>query len=612
MPFFDGTGSWVWSGNTAEKSWLGDDAAWTTLDEGGARGGGYTFATRKSLSKTLSPEECYRLSIAVNAAVNAIARNISKAKIRLFTKNGEEINGGPLYELLRRPAAGMSQRKWLWEAACWLNIAGELPVWAQENAGQVNALPILCPTQLFIKSPVVPPRSIDEVVQWRYRWADGGESLIRGDHLLFERLFNTDHASVRGLSPLVTGTVEVTAQHNASLYNKTFFDNNAIPSHILKLPDGVPEATRKDIERRYLSEHGVYGNNAHKTFVISGNDAEFMPIEQPFQEAAFVELQKRVDYKVGQLYRVPAIELGIYDKTRFDTAAEERKLFVESTLMPQIDALTEMLQHGLVDRFFGLSQFTVSRPRATRKPVPDGTQGRKTRFERMVEKAMDERPTTGRIVLLIDADTMPVMGDVRLAKMEHAEKLQKTYKLSANQTAEYLGDDLPDEGADEPARTNVFTENNLVDQTDPERNKKFVPGLIPKPAGEGAGAGASGGAKPPSAKSDDLSTPLSHSPHPVTCTPESREKIEKAQKFLRELRRRTIDRMVGDEELWSLSEADSINELGPEMAKEIRLLRYEIRKVVKQHADKESRIAATKELFKSLSAKSHLRKALNL
>jgi phage portal protein BeeE len=95
---------------------------------------------------------------------------------------------------------------------------------------------------LTVDKPANLPNTLADVVQWRYNWADGAISRIRGDRIAFGRLFNPDPHSIRGLSPLVTGTVTATAQHRAQLYSKTFFENNAVPSHILKLPDGVPEA----------------------------------------------------------------------------------------------------------------------------------------------------------------------------------------------------------------------------------------------------------------------------------------------------------------------------------------------------------------------------------
>jgi HK97 family phage portal protein len=601
------------------KSWLGDMASWIPLGEGGARGGGYGFNVRKSTSKSLDPTESVQLSIAVNAAVNAICRNISKAKIRLFTKSGEEIDGGGLWELLRLPAPGLSQRKWLWEVIAWFNIHGEIAVWEREREGKVVSLLPLCPARCEVKVPVKPANTIDDVVQWRYPWADGYESLIRADHLLFDRLFNPVATSIRGLSPLLTGAVVVTGQVRAEQYNKTYFENSGIPSHILKLPDGVPEATRKDIERRWMSEYGVYGNNAHKVGVISGSDTEVIKLDAAFADAAFVDLDKQATLKVAQLYRVPAIEMGIYDKTRFDTASEERKLFAESTLLPQIDALTEALQHQLVDRHFAFTRdFTTTRPREGRKWMEKN-------FERAKERARG-----AAIVVLIDADTMPVMSDVRLAKMEHAEKLQAIYRLSANQTAEYLDEDLPDEGMEDPARAHVWIENKFVNITDPEFNKKIVPGLIPKPtpSGEGApkgkkelGAAASdargsglrllglGGALQDGGSAD---TPRM----PAPLGPEARVRIKAAEKFLRKLRNETV-RLVGEGgELWGLSDTDArASEAGftHELKLQIRQARFAARQAVKNHPnDREAAVAEVKAAFREIFHDTAIRKALGL
>jgi hypothetical protein len=538
------------------KSWdfESDDSLWSPLGEGGARGGGYTFASRKALSKSLGQHDCYRLSIAVNAAVNAIARNLSKARVRLFTRTGEEINGGPCYDLFRLPIAGHGEPE--------VDVGTGVLVQHLRRTGRVDArgaggipdaLIPLCPTDPPDReaghAPQHPRGRGDVAVQLGGR----GRVFIRDDFLLFDRMFNPDPCSIRGLSPLVTGAVAITAQHNAGLYNKTFFDNGAIPSHILKLPDGVPEAQRKDIERRYMSEHGVYSNNAHKTFVISGKDTEFMPLEQKFQEAAFTELHRQATLDVAMLYHVPAVEMGIYDKTRFDTAKEERQLFNESTLQPQADALTEAFQYQVVDRHFRFSPYSVARPR---KPRPVDGDEKKSRLGRMIEKAADERGDS-RIIVLIDTDTMPIMSQIRLDRMEHAEKLQQVYKMSANDVADYLDEDLPDAGADQPARTHVWIKNDQINITDLEMNKKLVPGLIPKPAGRGAEAVRQSRLQRACRRSipPDLMAERTRPPPPPALTPDSRERLDKALKFLRTLRTLTVTRMVGegwDGQLWSL------------------------------------------------------------
>jgi hypothetical protein len=584
------------------KSWLGEDASWTPLGEGGARGGGYGFNVHKASQKSLSPRECYELSIAVNAAVNAICRNGSRATPRAIdSKSGEEIIEGDLIDRMREPVKGMPFRKWLWEILAWYNIDGEFAVWATGD-GMPESLPILAPCMLRVETPVKPPNSLNDVARWEYRWTDGARSLIRGDRLAFDRLFNPDPTSIRGLSPLLTGTVTVTAQHRADLYNKTFFENNAVPSHILKLPDGVPEATRKDIERRWMSEHGVYSNNAHKIAVISGTDAEFIPIEQPFQEGAFVELQKRADYKVGQLYRVPAIELGIYDKTRFDTANEERKLFAESTLLPQLDAIGDCIQFQIVARHYSLSRVHRRRPRK-----PAGKHARE-RFE----TAMDERKATGvPIVFWLDPDSMPVMNDVALSKMEHAEKLRTALDFSAQEAIDYIGIDAEER----EERKAIWVKNDRVNITDPEFNKKIIPGLVPKPAGEGgppkgkkSAEGGEGITVPQGALAGDTPAP--------PLSPDSRKRLRTAEKFLRQLRIDTLKGLAKGDELWGLSDMDGrADEAGikPEMWTLIRRARHAARTAVKNHPnDTDAACNETREAFKRLFADAEIRKAMGL
>src|SRR5690606_17962659 len=79
-----------------------DEAMWDSFRTASiAAGDGHAIGLRtaEARSRALSPAEAYAQVIAVNAAVRAIASNISRARLRLFLPDGREIENGPLWEL---------------------------------------------------------------------------------------------------------------------------------------------------------------------------------------------------------------------------------------------------------------------------------------------------------------------------------------------------------------------------------------------------------------------------------------------------------------------------------------------------------------------------------
>jgi phage portal protein BeeE len=234
-------------GSTEVQKGIRDVDGWGQWVDGTSTAGSTSVEAANAASKSLTPAQQYELSIAVNAAVNAICRNISKAQVRVFTRTGEEVVGGPLFDLLQRPGPKATPRKLIWEIVAWLNIEGEFGVRVGPLTanGYPSSLLPLNPNYLRVRQPVN-PRTPGDVVLWQYVYCDGRAEDIRGDYLVFDRLFNPNHNTVRGLSPLVTGAVQVSGSYYAERYNKQFFENNAVPSHILNSVRAVPRQHRED------------------------------------------------------------------------------------------------------------------------------------------------------------------------------------------------------------------------------------------------------------------------------------------------------------------------------------------------------------------------------
>ncbi|TXH56131.1 MAG: phage portal protein [Desulfurellales bacterium] len=540
-----------------------DDALWNDINDISEVGSVSVKAIETNQS-TLTNKQCYELSIAVNACVNAICRNISKAKVRLFrAEDGKEIVGGRLFNLLKNPAPRMTTRRFIWEIASWYNISGELAVYLEKgDDGRPASMCPLDPFRLHVHQPM-DPNGLDEVRQWRYDWQYGPNEYIRADWLLFERMFNPN-SPIRGLSPLTTGAVEIGTGYSIGRYNKGFFDNGGIPSHILKLPDGTSNATRKDIERRYREEFSSHRGNSHKVMVVAGKDADIKLLDQGFQDGSFMELRKSILQQTAMLYRVPAIEAGIYDKTRFDTAAEERKLFVESTLIPQMDVFSECLQSQLVDPYFSFDNTAV----VERKP-------RSKAMEESLEEAVSLRRGS-RIIVMIDPDTLPIMGAVKASQIAVAKDFKDTLMMSAKETADYFAIDIEDR----KERQDVWIDRRYVNVTQPEMNQKFMP--QPRDA-----------AKPQDKKGDSKPAEKTET---KALTAAEKKAIKSLDKSFREIRRLTLD-YLDDDQLFSIEKADELTDKSDAAKRAVRIIRHELKAVL--NADDPKR--AAKDYFNSLS-----------
>jgi hypothetical protein len=246
----------------------------------------------------------------------------------------------------------------------------------------------------------------------------------------------------------------------------------------------------------------------HKNIIVRADEFDIKPLEQSFQDGAFLDTQKQADRKVGQLLGVPAIEMHDYEKTRFDTAQEERKMFAESSLMPLMSRMQEEFQTQLIDRYFIGSP--ISTEKGADKPPPH--------LEKSFEKARGERD--GNIILLIDADTMPIMGDVKIANTEYAHKLRLAYGMTPSEAAKFSHIELDPN----PARDDIYMPTDEVNVTHPEKNVQVIVTQLaaearakeqankPKPEGGGAAAASKRRCRPsPKSSSSESKSSSGHS-----------------------------------------------------------------------------------------------------
>lgn len=436
------------------------EAAWGPSAAAGATGN-VSIAGRSAQSNSLRPTDLYEVSIAVHRAVTVIADNICSARVRFFTRAGREIEGGEMVDLLRQPVPGMGQSEWLRELVSWYNIYGEIAARVLVgSAGRPVGLYPLDPSRLRLPAGHG-WRYRSEVKQWEYHWETGKDpDKISPANLLFARMFNPSDG-IRGLSPLLAGTVTASTAYYIERYNKSYFENNAIPSHILSLPDATGREQRKEFESRWADAFSTFGGNAHKFLVVSGTQAKVEKLEGGMSEGAFMDLLKYDDEKIATLYGVPGLEMGL-GKPLTGDAEGDRELFAENTLMPQMNAISQMLQIQLVDRYF---------PTA---PAGRPTSPLKGRLGECFEKALGDRPASS-VIALLDPDTLPIMTKVQLSRAKHIKALREDCMMSPQEAAKFAGMDEPEHSdpKNRELRQHIWIPAKTINVTKPEMNPQW-------------------------------------------------------------------------------------------------------------------------------------------
>jgi HK97 family phage portal protein len=138
------------------------------------------------------------------------------------------------------------------------------------------------------------------------------------------------------------------------------FANNATPSGILTLPQGVKVKPEDKPKMRADWESQQLGSNQHRINILDGG-ATFTPLSITNQEAQFLETRQMQRADIGAIYRISSHMLGS-EVRQTDANVESMNLqFVTSTLRPYLSKFESKIARKILPRTPGRnSELSVS------------------------------------------------------------------------------------------------------------------------------------------------------------------------------------------------------------------------------------------------------------
>ena len=165
-----------------------------------------------------------------------------------------------------------------------------------------------------------------------------------------------------GVPDIVSAIEAVAGIEFASRYNIEYFENKAIPKHIIKVK-GLDLDPTQLLKLTKFFESST-NNQSHRTVVIpiEGNDADvtFEAVEGAKQDASFKEYTDLNIQMILSRHRVPKNRLGISEGQGLSSSRDADKIFKESVCRPTqrliekkmqkiIEELTDLFEFHLVE-----------------------------------------------------------------------------------------------------------------------------------------------------------------------------------------------------------------------------------------------------------------------
>jgi HK97 family phage portal protein len=320
-------------------------------EKSGGENNSPAFDAFSIFGNTHRSDDSYLLNAWVNIAAGILMRNIARAGF-VITRDGNEITGGPLFELFRRPNQTMSRYDLWKETAAWWHLEGEAFWWfgPEYSAGIPKAIYILDPRRMRNEEPLAHNVNCFVAGENR-RWffeADTGIIPILRDELIHFRDWNPWNPA-RGVNPLAALALELEQDYYANKANSQLLKNNAIPQGILKTDQAIRPEEADALERRW--EHKYGAARANRKIAVLGKGTEFQPLSFTPEMAKFFELKRWNVYTILARFGIPPRVANISDRTTSlsgkDTQ-EQHAAFWKFTIIPLLKNFESVLE----TRFF--------------------------------------------------------------------------------------------------------------------------------------------------------------------------------------------------------------------------------------------------------------------
>jgi HK97 family phage portal protein len=341
----------------------------------------------------------------VNIAVNILIRNVARADF-VVKKGGDEVAGGPVFDLFKRPNTELSRYDLWKETAAWWSLEGEAFWWfgPDYTGGLPRELYVLNPRLLHHEGRISGAMD-DSITHKTRRWFyHAGADLvpILSDELIHFRDWNPWN-SVRGINPLASLALEMEQDYYANKANSQLLKHNAIPHGILKTDQTLRPEEADQLERRWEAKYGEA--KAGRKIAVLGKGTSFEPLSFTPEVVKLFELKRWNLYTILAKYGIPPRVANIGDRSSAlsgkDTA-EQHSAFWKYTLIPMLRQFEQILESQFFMRFrlqetgvfdlWDIPELQDSEDAQSRRDIAEINAGLKTINDVLKERGKEPKP----------------------------------------------------------------------------------------------------------------------------------------------------------------------------------------------------------------------------
>ncbi|MGB9697299.1 MAG: phage portal protein [Ignavibacteria bacterium] len=267
------------------------------------------------------------------ACINARAENVSKAKISLFTRDGE---GGSMYELKEHPflnliakpnKRGQTFSELLHKISTSLDLYGNAYLYVSRG---IDKLPIGLYHLPSRAVEILLNKDNTEIEYYRYN-VSGGTVSYRACDVVHFMIPNPD-SNFSGKSTISGFNFTLEIDYLQNLYQRNFYKNDASIGMLLECEHSISDEKYERYVNQFRQMYEGAVNSGKTLLLDSGIKAK--PYQAFPKDVEILPSRKLIRDEIMTIFRVPKIILGITDDVNRANSRESIKIFNDYVIKP--------------------------------------------------------------------------------------------------------------------------------------------------------------------------------------------------------------------------------------------------------------------------------------
>lgn len=298
----------------------------------------------------------------VNACVNAIAKSVSSVPLRISKKTDQGtqvVSEGPLYRLLEKPNAIMSQRKFLRSIAQTQQLYGETFLILMKRDGS-TIRPIQPSDRIQVPDELWPVRGdlVEEVIDPNTNlpkeWiVHTGADIQRFDHRQVIQIAEANpYNPLRGMGPMQAAYRTAAKDFITERYDEALLQNGGSPGGILTVDGHLTDADQRAIREAWREAHER--PDSHRKTAVLPQGTTYKEIGFSPHDMEFAKMREWDRETIMSVFGVTKPIIGLTEGLNFASSTSAFRVFWEVTVIPFLEFLVDEIRVKFLHRLVGV------------------------------------------------------------------------------------------------------------------------------------------------------------------------------------------------------------------------------------------------------------------